>query len=63
MPLSAVLDQGVSAPVETAVVRAREAAPVVLEGGVLFRRLAPRPLDSVDFFESTSPPTWLIVHR
>ncbi|PPG34239.1 transcriptional regulator [Rathayibacter sp. AY2B7] len=56
VPLSAVFDQGASAPVETAVVRARESAPVALEGGVLFRRLAPRPLDAVDFFESTYPP-------
>lgn len=56
VPLSAVFDQGGPAPVETAVVRVRESAPVVLEGGVLFRRLAPRPLDAVDFFESTYPP-------
>ncbi|QHC57910.1 helix-turn-helix domain-containing protein [Rathayibacter sp. VKM Ac-2760] len=40
----------------TAVVRAGEVAPVALEGGVLFRRLGPRPVDAVDFFESTYPP-------
>ncbi|ROS25433.1 XRE family transcriptional regulator [Rathayibacter sp. PhB127] len=40
----------------TAVVRAGEVAPVLLEGGVLFRRLAPQPVDAVDFFESTYPP-------
>lgn len=58
VPLSAVFDSGQSAaaPVATTVVRARESAPVVLDGGVLFRRLAPRPVDAVDFFESTYPP-------
>ncbi|NQX16255.1 helix-turn-helix domain-containing protein [Rathayibacter sp. VKM Ac-2857] len=71
VPLSAVFDAtaaGASAPAAvppadgeapvpaTAVVRAGEVAPVELEGGVLFRRLAPRPVDAVDFFESTYPP-------
>jgi transcriptional regulator with XRE-family HTH domain len=58
VPLSAVFETGGAgaAPIETAVVRARETAPVVLDGGVLFRRLAPRPVDAVDFFESTYPP-------
>lgn len=57
VPLSAVFDTGgAPAEVETAVLRAAESAPVVLEGGVLFRRLAPRSVDAVDFFESTYPP-------
>ncbi|TDX76090.1 XRE family transcriptional regulator [Rathayibacter sp. PhB151] len=72
VPLSAVFDEtaaggaaagGPDAPsggedpgATTAVVRAGEVAPVLLEGGVLFRRLAPQPVDAVDFFESTYPP-------
>ncbi|QHF25324.1 helix-turn-helix domain-containing protein [Rathayibacter sp. VKM Ac-2804] len=48
--------EGAAPAITTAVVRAGEVAPVVLEGGVLFRRLAPRPVDAVDFFESTYPP-------
>lgn len=58
VPLSAVFETpgAGAAPIETAVVRAQEAAPVELDGGVLFRRLAPRPVDAVDFFESTYPP-------
>ncbi|MBF4462996.1 helix-turn-helix domain-containing protein [Rathayibacter sp. VKM Ac-2878] len=56
VPLAAVFGQEApGSEVETAVVRAG-AAPVVLEGGVLFRRLAPSRLDAVDFFESTYPP-------
>ena len=47
---------GEGAGLTTAVVRAGEVAPVLLEGGVLFRRLAPQPVDAVDFFESTYPP-------
>ncbi|KQQ03761.1 MULTISPECIES: helix-turn-helix domain-containing protein [unclassified Rathayibacter] len=58
VPLSAVFDESAPAPalIETAVVRAGEVAPVTLDGGVLFRRLAPGPIDAVDFFESTYPP-------
>ena len=54
-PLPASSEEG-SPEIATAVVRAGEVAPVVLEGGVLFRRLGPRPVDAVDFFESTYPP-------
>ena len=72
VPLSAVFDEtaaggaaagepgapsgGEDPGATTAVVRAGEVAPVLLEGGVLFRRLAPQPVDAVDFFESTYPP-------
>ncbi|WP_204162053.1 MULTISPECIES: helix-turn-helix domain-containing protein [unclassified Rathayibacter] len=58
VPLSSVFDESVARPavIETAVVRAGDVAPVTLDGGVLFRRLAPGPVDAVDFFESTYPP-------
>ncbi|SMH45516.1 transcriptional regulator, XRE family with cupin sensor [Rathayibacter oskolensis] len=63
VPLSAVFDSAAPEPaavapavVESAVIRAGEVAPVVLDGGVLFRRLAPGLVDTVDFFESTYPP-------
>ncbi|WP_077223107.1 helix-turn-helix domain-containing protein [Rathayibacter sp. VKM Ac-2630] len=56
VPLSAVFDEPAPPSVATAVVRAGEVAPVTLDGGVLFRRLAPRPVEAVDFFESTYPP-------
>ncbi|MCM6762323.1 helix-turn-helix domain-containing protein [Rathayibacter sp. ZW T2_19] len=56
VPLSAVFDEPAPPSVATAVVRAGEVAPVTLDGGVLFRRLAPRSVEAVDFFESTYPP-------
>jgi transcriptional regulator with XRE-family HTH domain len=56
VPLSAVFDEPAPPSVTTAVVRAGEVPPVTLDGGVLFRRLAPRPVEAVDFFESTYPP-------
>ncbi|MFC4532710.1 helix-turn-helix domain-containing protein [Sphaerisporangium dianthi] len=36
--------------------RAGEVAPILLGGGVAFRRLSPEPTPGVDFFESTYPP-------
>ncbi|MFI9488576.1 helix-turn-helix domain-containing protein [Promicromonospora sp. NPDC052451] len=39
-----------------AVTRAWEASPVTLDGGVTFRRLSPRPMPGLDFFESVYPP-------
>ena len=47
----------VAAPPRSVVVqRADESRPVVLGGGVVFRRLSPGHLRGVDFFESTYPP-------
>lgn len=63
VPLAAVFEQAPDdpvaspdAPVGTTLRRAAAAAPLELDGGVLFRRLSPAPLPGVEFFESTYPP-------
>jgi mannose-6-phosphate isomerase-like protein (cupin superfamily)/DNA-binding XRE family transcriptional regulator len=47
---------GAAPPRGIVVQRADESSPVVLGGGVVFRRLSPGHLRGVDFFESTYPP-------
>jgi transcriptional regulator with XRE-family HTH domain/mannose-6-phosphate isomerase-like protein (cupin superfamily) len=47
---------GAAPPRGIVVQRADESRPVVLGGGVVFRRLSPGHLRGVDFFESTYPP-------
>jgi transcriptional regulator with XRE-family HTH domain len=39
-----------------AIRRSWEVAPILLGGGVTFRRLSPVPISGVEFFESTYPP-------
>jgi transcriptional regulator with XRE-family HTH domain len=59
IPLSEVFRS--SAPVEThpagpLITRGTLTDPVLLEDGVIFRRLSPGPVEGIDFFESTYPP-------
>ncbi|GAA0961319.1 helix-turn-helix domain-containing protein [Frigoribacterium faeni] len=54
--VSAPAEDGAAPPRGVVVARAGEARPVVLDDGVVFRRLSPGNLRGVDFFESTYPP-------
>jgi transcriptional regulator with XRE-family HTH domain len=45
-----------SALVGRVVVRRSQVAPVLLDDGVVFRRLSPGPVAGIDFFESVYPP-------
>ncbi|GAB3684312.1 cupin domain-containing protein [Actinocorallia lasiicapitis] len=60
VPLSAVFETMVEKPVDgpqgIAIRRSWEVAPILLDGGVLFRRLSPVATPGVEFFESTYPP-------
>ena len=49
-------DRGDAATGGYVLARGGAAQPVVLRGGVVFRRLSPAHLSGVDFFESTYPP-------
>jgi transcriptional regulator with XRE-family HTH domain len=53
-------DGGAAAPAgqfQFALRRSWEVAPILLGGGVTFRRLSPVPTQGVEFFESVYPPT------
>ncbi|MFD0684571.1 helix-turn-helix domain-containing protein [Actinomadura fibrosa] len=60
VPLAAVFETGHEKPVEgpqgIAVRRSWEVAPILLGGGVTFRRLSPIQTPGVEFFESIYPP-------
>lgn len=62
VPLAAVFDFDEQRPPGSgtvpglAVRRSWEVAPILLGGGVTFRRLSPGPTPDVEFFESTYPP-------
>nr|WP_062341318.1 XRE family transcriptional regulator [Herbidospora sakaeratensis] len=56
VPLAEVFDPADVEPVAFAVRRAGEVAPLLLDGGITFRRLSPSPTPDVEFFESTYPP-------
>ncbi|WP_066363355.1 helix-turn-helix domain-containing protein [Herbidospora mongoliensis] len=56
VPLSEVFDEADAQPVSFAVRRAGEVAPLLLSGGITFRRLSPASTPDVEFFESTYPP-------
>lgn len=53
---TAPADRGDAVPGGYLLARGGAAHPVVLDGGVVFRRLSPAHLSGVDFFESTYPP-------
>lgn len=53
---TAPFDRGDAATGGYVLARGGAAQPVVLRGGVVFRRLSPAHLSGVDFFESTYPP-------
>ncbi|MFC5823867.1 helix-turn-helix domain-containing protein [Nonomuraea insulae] len=61
-PLAAVFDFDEQRPPASdavpglAIRRSWEVAPILLGGGVTFRRLSPGPTPDVEFFESTYPP-------
>lgn len=55
-PATAVEESDRSEPEPYALARAGDSRPVVLESGVIFRRLSPRPNTDLEFFESTYPP-------
>ncbi|MEU4410534.1 helix-turn-helix domain-containing protein [Streptosporangium sp. NPDC023963] len=66
VPLAAVFDTAEAAGADPAgpdtpagrfaVRRSWEVAPILLSGGITFRRLSPTPSPDVEFFESTYPP-------
>jgi transcriptional regulator with XRE-family HTH domain len=67
VPLSAVFETGIEKAIEKApegsadqfqfaIRRSWEVAPILLGGGVTFRRLSPVPTRGVEFFESVYPP-------
>jgi len=63
VPLSAVFETGLEKAAEEsagqlqfAIRRSWEVAPILLGGGVTFRRLSPVPTRGVEFFESVYPP-------
>jgi transcriptional regulator with XRE-family HTH domain len=67
VPLSAVFETGIEKAAEEraggdagqfrfAIRRSWEVAPILLGGGVTFRRLSPVPTAGVEFFQSTYPP-------
>jgi transcriptional regulator with XRE-family HTH domain len=63
VPLSAVFETGLEKAAEGsagqfqfAIRRSWEVAPILLGGGVTFRRLSPVPTRGVEFFESVYPP-------
>lgn len=60
VPLSEVFETGLEKQPEDehrfAIRRSSEVAPITLEGGVVFRRLAPVPTPGVEFSESVYPP-------
>ena len=64
VPLSAVFETGIEKAPEGpaggqfqfAIRRSWEVAPILLGGGVTFRRLSPVPTRGVEFFESVYPP-------
>ncbi|MFC8075471.1 helix-turn-helix domain-containing protein [Streptomyces sp. NPDC057307] len=60
VPLAAVFDTDEpEAPAEErgfAIRRSWEVDPILLDGGVTFRRLSPAPTSDVEFFESVYPP-------
>ncbi|MFF3443165.1 helix-turn-helix domain-containing protein [Streptosporangium sp. NPDC002721] len=66
VPLAAVFDTAEAAGAEPAgpaapagrfaIRRSWEVAPILLSGGITFRRLSPAPSPDVEFFESTYPP-------
>jgi transcriptional regulator with XRE-family HTH domain len=66
VPLSAVFETGLEKPPDVAqapagqfqfaIRRSWEVAPILLGGGVTFRRLSPVPTRGVEFFESVYPP-------
>ncbi|WP_330177777.1 XRE family transcriptional regulator [Streptomyces sp. NBC_01498] len=58
VPLAAVFDTDDAPAVERrlAIRRSGEVDPILLDGGVTFRRLSPAPTPDVEFFESVYPP-------
>ena len=66
VPLSAVFETGIEKALspegspgqfQFAIRRSWEVAPILLGGGVTFRRLSPVPTQGVEFFESVYPPS------